>query len=103
MSVCVIPDDMSLGVRLSDQLWISCDTLANPKERGVDAELPQHLQHERRVLRIRTVVEGQANLRMLRIAPDHQSPTDLEPPGFLQHPSVLERLVKTRARLKASR
>ena len=49
---------MSALVDLFHKLWVTLNTLPDQEERRMDVVLCQHVQHLRRVARVRTVVEG---------------------------------------------
>ena len=55
-------ESMSALVDLPDQMRISLHIFPHQKERGADLVLCQRLQHLRRVLWVRTIVEGQRDL-----------------------------------------
>ena len=62
MAIAVDAELMSALVDLRDQMRILLGMLSDQKERSVDVVLRQHLQYLRRVLRVRTVIEGQRDL-----------------------------------------
>lgn len=62
MPVTMDADSMSVLVDLLHKIWILLHILPDQKERGADLVLCQHLQYLRRVLRVRTIVEGQRDL-----------------------------------------
>ena len=62
MTITVDAELMSALVDLFYQVRIFFNMFPDQKERGVDVMLCQHLQHPRRVRRMRTIIKSQCDL-----------------------------------------
>src|SRR5690348_14954414 len=59
MAVAVIADQMPFGDDARDEIGMTLDALADQKEDRARAVLGEEMEHLRRVLRFRAVVEGE--------------------------------------------
>src|SRR5262249_56656799 len=57
----MVPDDVSLSGYTPDEVWVTDGQPTDHEKGRRNAQAPQHLQEARRIVRMRSIIKGQAN------------------------------------------